>query len=127
MTSKTRARSAAGVLAGACLCLLAALAPASSQAATPKLVASVGPGFTISLKNAAGAKVTTLKAGTYSITVKDRSPMHDFRLRGPGVNRVISGVAAVGTKTVTLRLRAGKYVFTCQPHTAAMRGSFSVR
>lgn len=114
-------------IAAACLCVLAALAPASSQAAAPKLVGTVGPGVTISLKTAAGAKVTTLKAGAYSITVRDRSRFHDFRLRGPGVNKVISGVAAVGTKTVTVRLTAGKYVFTCQPHTAAMRGSFTVR
>jgi plastocyanin len=113
-------------IAATCL-VLAALVPASSQAATPKLVGTVGPGVTISLKTAAGAKVTTLKAGTYSITVNDRSKFHDFRLRGPGVNKVISSVAAVGTKTVTVRLAAGKYVFTCQPHTAAMRGSFTVR
>lgn len=114
-------------IAAACLCVLAALAAASSQAATPKLVGTVGPGLTISLKTAAGAKVTTLKAGTYSITVRDRSKFHDFRLRGPGVNKVISGVAAVGTKTVTVRLRAGKYQFTCQPHAAAMHGAFAVR
>jgi plastocyanin len=124
-TTRTRDAARRAIAAG-CLCLLAAL-PASSQAATPKLVASVGPGFTISLKNAAGAKVTTLKAGTYTITVNDRSRMHDFRLRGPGLNKVLSGVAAVGKKTVTLRLRAGKYQFTCQPHTAAMRGAFTVR
>jgi plastocyanin len=127
MNSKRGIRTTASIVAGACLCLLAALAPASSEAAAPKLVASVGPGFTISLKTAAGAKVTTLKAGTYTISVRDRSPLHDFRLRGPGLNKVISGVAAVGKKTVTLRLRAGKYTFTCQPHTAAMRGSFTVR
>ncbi len=101
--------------------------PASSQAATPKLIATVGPGFTISLKTAAGKNVTTLKPGTYAITVRDRSRIHDFRLRGPGVNKVFSSVAAVGTRSLTVRLRAGRYQFTCQPHASAMHGAFSVR
>jgi plastocyanin len=128
MTSTTRpAIAVRRAIAAACLCVAAALAPASAQAATPKLVATVGPGFTITLKTAAGAKVTTLKAGTYAITVRDRSRLHDFHLRGPGLNKVLSGVAAVGTRTVKVQLRAGKYRFTCQPHTAAMRGTFSVR
>ena len=113
---------AAGVLAA-----LALGAPAGSQAAAPKLVAAVGPGFTITLKNASGARVTSLKAGTYAITVDDRSSVHDFRLKGPGTNKVLSSVSAVGKKTVTVRLAKGRYQFVCQPHAAAMRGSFTVR
>jgi plastocyanin len=98
----------------------------TAQAAPARLAASVGPGFTISLKTAAGKKVTSLKAGTYRIAVKDNSSAHDFRLRGPGMNKVLSSVAATGTKTVTVRLTAGRYQFVCQPHAAAMRGSFRV-
>ena len=123
-----QARKARRALAAAVLAAVAIVAvPGGSQAATPKLVATVGPGFTISLKSAAGKKVTSLKAGTYTITVDDRSRVHDFRLRGPGLNKVFSTVAAVGTKSVTVKLRAGKYQFTCQPHAAAMRGAFTVR
>lgn len=113
---------AAAVLAGAAL-----LAPATSQAAPQKLVGSVGPGFSISLKTAAGKKVTVLKPGVYAITINDRSRIHDFRLRGPGVNRAFSGVAATGTRTATVRLSAGRYQFACQPHASAMNGSFKVR
>lgn len=102
-------------------------APGGSEAAAPKLTGTVGPGFTISLKTAGGTKVTSLKAGTYTITVNDRSRSHDFRLRGPGLNKVFSSVSAVGTKSVTVKLRAGKYQFTCQPHAAAMYGTFIVR
>jgi len=127
MHSTYKNRGAARALVGAVLAALAVALPGSSQAATPKLVASVGPGFTISLKTAAGKKVTVLKPGTYSISVRDKSPAHDFRLRGPGINKVFSSVAAVGTKTVTVRLRAGRYQFTCQPHASAMHGAFSVR
>jgi plastocyanin len=106
---------------------LALAAPVSSQAATPKLIATVGPGLTISLKTAAGKNVTVLKRGTYSITVRDKSPIHDFRLRGPGLNKALSGVAAVGTKTATVRLNGGRYQFVCQPHASAMKGAFAVR
>jgi len=43
------------------------------------------------------------------------------------VNKVLSSVSAVGKKTVTVRLVAGRYQFTCQPHAAAMRGAFTVK
>jgi len=109
--------------------LLAALAalivtvPAWAKA-TP-LAGTVGPGFTISLKKA-GTKVRTLKRGQYAITVNDRSDFHNFRLRGPGVNRAITTVSFVGRKTVTLTLRPGRYTFVCDPHADSMHGSFRV-
>lgn len=115
------------VLAAAVLAAAALGAPASSQAAPQKLVGTVGPAFSISLKTAAGKKVTALKPGVYTFTISDRSRIHDFRLRGPGVNKVFSGVAAVGTRTATVRLGAGRYQFSCQPHASVMNGSFSVR
>jgi plastocyanin len=103
---------------------LAAAATASSKSA-PKLTGTVGPGFTITLKQ--GTKpVKTLKAGRYSITVSDRSNIHNFRLRGPGVNRQITTVPARGTKTVTLTIKRGTYTFVCDPHASTMRGTFRV-
>ena len=125
--SKKTSMRAMVATAGALLATVALIGPASGQAATPKLVGSVGPGFTISLKTAAGTKVTTLKPGTYAITVRDRSRIHDFRLQGPALNKVFSTVGAVGTKTVTVRLGSGRYQFFCQPHASAMHGAFSVR
>jgi plastocyanin len=114
----TRSRSIALVaLAG-----LAVAAPAWGKA-TP-LAATVGPGFTISVKKA-GARVTTLKRGAYAITVSDRSDFHNFRLRGPGVNRA-TGIAFVGRRTWTVTLRPGRYTFLCDPHSLDMRGSFRV-
>jgi plastocyanin len=102
-------------------------APTGAQAATPKLVGNVGPGETIALTKAGGAKVTSLKRGTYSIVVRDRSDEHNFRLRGPGVNKMITSVDFVGTKTVKVTLRAGSYTFVCDPHADEMRGSFRAR
>lgn len=111
--------------------LLALAAPlalaATAAAAPPRLVGTVGPGFTITLKDAKGRTVKTLKAGRYTIVVSDRSSIHDFHLAGPGVDKVITGVGFVGTKRVTLTLRKGKYSFVCDPHASTMRGGFSVR
>jgi plastocyanin len=39
----------------------------------------------------------------------------------------LTGVDFVGTKTVKVTLRAGKYTFVCVPHSDDMRGGFSVR
>ena len=99
----------------------------TAQAAPQKLVGTVGPGFTISLKTAAGKRVTGLTRGTYTLTVKDRSDEHNFFVSGPGLKKSVTGVDFVGTKTVTLRLASGKYAFVCTPHSDDMRGAISVR
>jgi plastocyanin len=99
---------------------------ATATPATPtRLTGTVGPGFTITLKKGA-RKVTSLRAGRYRITVADRSPAHNFRLRGPGVNRQITTVSASGSRSVTLTLRRGRYTYVCDPHASTMRGTFRV-
>ena len=113
-------------LAVAALVALVPLALASPAAAATKLVATVGPGYTITLKTATGKRVTTLKRGTYTIVVRDRSDEHNFHLKGPGVSRA-SGVEFVGTRTWTVRLRAGKYTYVCDPHVDSMKAGFTVR
>ena len=98
---------------------------ASASAATPRLNGTVGPGFTITLKTKAGAKVTKLKAGKYQIVVKDLSNIHNFHLTGPGVNKSTS-VGAKVNKTWTLKLKKGTYKYVCDPHASFMKGSFTV-
>jgi hypothetical protein len=106
----------------------AALALAmTSQAAPTRLVGTVGPNATISLKTTTGKRVATLPRGSYRIAIRDRSDEHNFAMRGPGVNRSLTGVDFVGTKTVTLRLAAGRFTFVCSPHADDMRGTFGVR
>jgi plastocyanin len=104
--------------------MLALVAAAPATAAT-KLVATVGPGFTITLKKA-GKKVTTLPAGAYTITVQDKSNFHNFSLSGPGIKKSTT-VAFVGTKTWNVTLRKGKFAYVCMPHASSMRGSFTVK
>ena len=88
-----------------------------------KLIGSVGPGATISLRFN-GRKVTTLKAGLVSITIADRSAKDNFRLKGLGVNR---GTSKLGRGAVTwrLRLKRGLYVYSSDA-TPRLRGAFRV-
>jgi plastocyanin len=104
---------------------LAATAP-TSAAQAPSVTGTVGPGFTIVLTKG-GHKVTKLKAHTpYRFVIRDRATIHDFHLRGPGIDRVLTSVAFQGTKSYTLRLKKGIYRFFCDPHASFMRGSFRV-
>jgi plastocyanin len=97
---------------------------ASASAATPKLTAIVGPNFNITLKKGT-TKVKMLKAGKYTIVVKDLSSIHNFHLTGPGINKATS-VSKTGTVTWTVRLKAGTYKYVCDPHKTVMKGSFKV-
>jgi hypothetical protein len=92
---------------------------------TPKLLATVGPKNTISLKSASGATLKTVKAGTYSITVRDRSKLHNFHLVGKGVNRK-SGLAGTGTLTWKLKLSAGTLRFFSDKSPKTVKGSVRV-
>jgi plastocyanin len=104
--------------------IVAALAVPSALAATPTLTGTVGPGFTITLKKGT-AKVSKLKAGKYVFKIADKSSIHNFHLKGPGVDKKTS-VAKTGNSTWTLTLKKGKYTFVCDPHASFMKGSFTV-
>ena len=111
-------------LALAAAAAVALLVAAAAQSATPKLVGTVGPSFTITLKKGT-TKVTKLKAGKYTFVIRDKSNIHNFHLTGP-VSKMFTTVAFQGTKTVTLRLKPGKYTYVCDPHASTMRGTFRV-
>jgi plastocyanin len=123
MRTTTRTRS---LLLGA-VAAAAVAAPAASPAAPAKTVnGTVGPGFTIGL-TIQGKKVTQLKAGAgYRFVISDRSSIHNFHLSGPGLNRVLTGVAFTGTRSLVLTLRKGTYRFVCDPHSEFMHGRFAV-
>jgi plastocyanin len=108
---------------GAALAAIAAalavpgLAPAATRNST--LIATDGPGFTITMNK------TTVKAGTYTVVVHDKSNIHNFHLIGPGVNKLTS-TPWVGTKTWTVKLKKGVYRFVCDPHASTMQGVLRV-
>jgi plastocyanin len=101
-------------------------ASVATAAAPPKLLGTVGPGFTITLKTPSGKTAKLAKKGVYSISVVDRSSIHNFVLEGPGVEREITTVPGTGAKTVKVTLRAGKYKFYCRPHESSMFGYLTV-
>ena len=106
--------------------VLAFASTGTAAATSGKLVGTVGPSFTIGVKMN-GKSVKTLKAGTYTLVVNDKASSHNFHLIGPGINKKVTTVPFVGTKTVTVTLKKGKYTFQCDPHAAmGMKGSFTV-
>ena len=102
------------------LLAVAAVVALPAGAATPKLLGTVGPGFTITLTKKPS------KAGKYTLVVSDKSSIHNFHLTGPGVN-VKTSVAATGSKTFRITLKKGKYSFVCDPHASTMHGTFRIR
>jgi plastocyanin len=109
-----------------CAAVVAAAAVAGGAgAATPKLTASVSDPTNISLKMGS-SKVTSLKAGRYTIVVKDQAADHNFHLSGPGIDKKTS-VGGKSTATWTVTLTKGTYKYVCDPHSSFMKGSFTVK
>ena len=99
--------------------------PSTTVTPKTKVVLTSGPGFTITLKTAAGKEVKTMKTGTYTFVVRDRSRIHDAHVVAPGYNRRTSPLTYTGTQTWKVKLaRVGTLRFLCDPHAATgMKGS----
>ena len=114
------------LLAAGLVATFALAGPIGASSNVTKLTGTVGPGFTITLKKGT-AKVKTLKAGTYKVVISDKSAIHGWSLDGPhGFAKDISPVPFTGSKTVTLKLKAGAYKFYCPSHESTMFGHFKV-
>ena len=107
---------AAGAVAGVAI----------AASAETKLSGSVGPGFSITLRDAQGNAVTRVGPGEFEIEVDDKSEEHDFHLLGPGGVDVSTAVPFIGKQTFKVNLVDGRYTFQCDPHAAQMKGSFNV-
>jgi plastocyanin len=116
-------KTALAVLVVSASLLVASAAFGSSSATTLK--GTVGPGFTISLKKA-GKTVKSLKAGKYTFKIADKSDIHNFALKG-AMKKTFTSISFTGNKTVTIKLKKGKYTYYCQPHASTMHGSFTVK
>jgi plastocyanin len=105
--------------------LAAATAGNAGTVKSAGLVGEVGPGYTIEVK-LNGKDLKTIKAGTYKLKVEDKSPIHNFHLIGPGINKK-TGVSFKGETTWTVKLKPGRYTYQCDPHAArGMKGHFKV-
>ena len=114
-------RYSAAVLAVAALLA----APAGARTTGTTLEGNVGPGFTISLRDAGGAGVSHLDPGEYTFHVNDQSELHNFHLSGPGVDK-FTDVPGTGEATWDVTLTDGKYTYICDAHALTMKGSFTV-
>jgi plastocyanin len=102
-----------------------AVGSAQLEPPTATLNGRVGPGRTISLRQADGTKPTVLNGITsVKVVVTDRSKTDNFHLTGPGVNRA-TGVGFRGRATWNLKVSTGVYRYRSDRH-KTLRGSFSV-
>jgi len=106
----------------------AVLLPGSARpaATATALTGTVGPAFSIALKDASGTRVTQLDPGDYTITVNDLSDMHNFHLFGPGSVEQATPVETTGTATWNVTLVDGVYTYRCDAHPTQMKGTFRV-
>jgi plastocyanin len=116
------------VLAGLAAALAAVAISASPVSAQGReLVGTTGSGGFVITLTQDGQEVTSLRPGTYWLTVNDLSTHHNFHLVGPGVDDVITTVPFTGTTTVKVHLEHGTYTFQCDPHVnLGMFGTFEV-
>jgi len=110
---------------------VAAVSGSSARADDPVLTAIVGTndGFTITLNDASGKKVSRLLPGTYTVVVDDRSTIHNFHLASnddPTVN-FRTDLEFVGQQSFTVTFKNhNTYAYACEPHWQVMNGSFLV-
>jgi len=81
--------------------------------------------FSISLTDPSGQAVKHLQAGTYPLTIKDESSLHNFHLSGDGVDKTTS-IGGTGSTTFSVTFKPGTYTFVCDPHSSQMHGKFTV-
>ena len=107
-----RATFVLALVAGAVAASVAFAAPQASGT----LNGTVGPGYTITLKQHG------------KLVIADKAQVHAFSLDGPhGYAKDFTTVPFVGTKTFTVKLQAGSYKYYCPPHESIMFGRFQVR
>lgn len=102
-------------------------APAEGGSGDNVLTGELGANnaFTITLMDAAGKPVTTLKAGTYTVKIKDTSAIHNFHLFGPGVEQTTT-VPEIKEVTWTVTMKPGTHTYICDPHPSNMKKTFTV-
>jgi hypothetical protein len=97
---------------------------ANARETAPAIVATVGPGRSIAVQLPGGSVPPRLKAGRYTIVVRDRTRHDNFHLLGT-VDRK-TGVASVGKERWVVVLRKGLYRYRSDAHPRRLNGSFQV-
>jgi hypothetical protein len=115
---RSRGRSIVASAAGLACALALVVTPASAaperesdrrDGALPILTGRVGPGFKIKLDQ------DSIPAGRYKVIIRDLSTIHNFHLKGMGVDRWTE-VPGRGKVKWRVTLTAGTYRAFCDPH-----------
>jgi len=91
--------------------LISSEARPAGQARKP-LLGTVTRGGLLTIRDAAGRTVTRLRAGSYVLTVRDRSSRQNFHLVGPRNMDKKTGTKFVGTVRWTLSFHGGTYRYS---------------
>lgn len=114
---------------GVAIAVLLGFAPAghAASAASMRLFGKVSRTGHVSLRNASGRIVRKVPAGSYVITVRDRSRHQNFHLLGSGSDAVDkkTGFRFVGTVRWTLSFQPGVYSYYSD-HLPTRRGLLRV-
>jgi plastocyanin len=111
------------VRGGLAVVLGAAAVLAGAGAAHAQTLYGSIQGGAIGLRDASGASVTSVTAGTYTFEVTDTETIHNFHLLGTAVDTPIDGT---GTFTYPgIALAEGFYSYVCDIH-PELNGTFSV-
>ena len=97
----------------------------ASAMENPTLLGTVGPGFSITLRDTGGNRVTSMPPGTYSVHVNDLGTEHNFHITGPGVDMATT-IEGTGTAVWTLTFQVGTYHYECDAHPTIMKGDVTV-
>jgi plastocyanin len=109
--SSSTGSSSAGSSSGSSVSAAGKAAGSGSSALAGSLAGQVGTAGKLTLSSG-GRAVAKLKAGKYKVTVADKASGRSFVLqRSGGAATTVSGIAFVGTRSVTLTLTAGKWTF----------------
>ena len=121
----------AALLVVAATTAVLAVTAATGGTSQSRLVGTVGKNgsFRITLVDSRGRLVKSIKAGTYTVVVRDASRIHNFEIEREhnGPDWDITNVGFVGTKTIRLKLTPGEYKAYCEPHESSMFQKFVVR
>ena len=101
------------------------LAPYGTDMTQPEYTYAPPQGLSLFLIGADSEWQFLPHAKGYTITVDDRSRIHNWVLSGDGVDGVATDVSGTGEKSFPVTLKAGEYGYVCDPH-PSMTGTLKV-
>ena len=112
------------------ICALVLVLPAAAgrqDVAALTAIVGANDGFTITLNDASGKRVSEIAPGAYTVVVQDRSAVHNFHLASNEDATVDfrTDLEFVDEQSFTVSFRDHThYAYACEPHWQTMNGAF---